>query len=52
MLELVCWDDQVTSARFAPYLIGTDFAPRLVHGAVAETILQRMWETSDPPLAH
>ncbi|MEP6666457.1 MAG: CapA family protein, partial [Nocardioidaceae bacterium] len=49
MLELVCWDDQVMSARFTPYVIGADFAPRLVGGPTADNILDQMWRASDAP---
>ena len=41
--------DQIKAVRFTPYVIGPDFAPRPVRGPVAQTILDRMWETSDPP---
>jgi poly-gamma-glutamate capsule biosynthesis protein CapA/YwtB (metallophosphatase superfamily) len=48
-LDLVCWGGRVVSVRLQPYVIGTDFAPRPVHGTVARTILDRVWQTSDPP---
>ena len=49
MLDLVYWGDQLRGVDFTPYVIGSDYAPRPVAGPRAETILDRMWETSDPP---
>jgi len=49
LADIVCWDGEVKSVRFTPYVIGTDFAPRVVQGPVAATILAQMWATSDPP---
>jgi poly-gamma-glutamate synthesis protein (capsule biosynthesis protein) len=49
LLDVVCWNDKPVSATVTPFLIGADFAPRVVHGPVAATILDRMWATSDPP---
>ncbi len=50
LLELVFWGDRLRGMRLAPYVIGGDFAPRLVHGARARSILDLVWEASDPPL--
>jgi poly-gamma-glutamate capsule biosynthesis protein CapA/YwtB (metallophosphatase superfamily) len=49
LLELVFWGDELMEARFQPYVIGPDFAPRPVAGPRAHRILQRMWRASDPP---
>lgn len=49
LLEMVFWGDELKRARFLPYVIGPDFAPRPVRGTRADTILDRIWETSDPP---
>jgi poly-gamma-glutamate synthesis protein (capsule biosynthesis protein) len=49
LLELVFWGDELREAHFAPYVIGADFAPRLVRGDRAEPILERIWDASDPP---
>jgi poly-gamma-glutamate capsule biosynthesis protein CapA/YwtB (metallophosphatase superfamily) len=48
-LELVFWGDDLMAARFQPYVIGPDFAPRPVAGQRARLILQRMWRASGPP---
>ncbi|MGH3506417.1 MAG: CapA family protein [Nocardioidaceae bacterium] len=49
LMELVFWGDVLRQARFTPYVIGADFAPRLVRGPRADRILDRIWETSDAP---
>jgi poly-gamma-glutamate capsule biosynthesis protein CapA/YwtB (metallophosphatase superfamily) len=49
LLELVFWGDDLKEARFQPYVIGSDFAPRPVTGPPARQTLQRMWRASDPP---
>ncbi len=49
MVDIVSWDDRIVSTRFTPYIIGSDFAPRPLDGPIAQQILDRMWETSDPP---
>ncbi|MBA2774802.1 MAG: CapA family protein [Nocardioidaceae bacterium] len=49
MLEAVFWGDQLKAVDFVPYVIGPDFAPRLVTGGRATTILDRMTEASDAP---
>jgi poly-gamma-glutamate synthesis protein (capsule biosynthesis protein) len=49
LMELVFWGEELREARFTPYVIGSDFAPRLARGERAQTILDRIWETSDPP---
>jgi poly-gamma-glutamate capsule biosynthesis protein CapA/YwtB (metallophosphatase superfamily) len=51
MLQLVCWDDTVMSARLTPYVIRPDFAPRTTSGSEAARILDQIWHTSDPPFA-
>lgn len=38
--DLVFAGDRLRSARFTPYVIGADFAPRVVHGPRARTILR------------
>jgi poly-gamma-glutamate synthesis protein (capsule biosynthesis protein) len=48
-VDLISWGDRIMAVRFTPYVIGNDFAPRPVRDPVAETILDRMWDTSDPP---
>jgi poly-gamma-glutamate capsule biosynthesis protein CapA/YwtB (metallophosphatase superfamily) len=49
LLELVFWGDELMEARFQPYVIGPDFAPRPVAGPTARQILRQMWRASDPP---
>ena len=49
LMELVFWGGVLRQARFTPYVIGADFAPRIVRGARADRILDRIWETSDVP---
>ncbi len=49
LLSLVFWNDTLRGARFTPYVIGPDFAPRLAGPRRASTILRDMWSTSDPP---
>ncbi len=49
LLELVFWDDHPRGARFTPYVIGADYAPRLAGPQRAATILARMRAASDPP---
>lgn len=49
LLDLVFWGGELRGARFTPYVIGADFAPRLVGGRRAAEILARMAATSDPP---
>lgn len=51
VLELVFWDGVLRGARFAPYVIGADFAPRLVDGPRARAILADIWANSDGPLS-
>jgi len=51
MLELTYWGDELMAVRFVPYLIGADFAPRIVHGAEADAVLDPLWASSDPPFA-
>jgi hypothetical protein len=38
--DLVFAGDRLRSARFTPYVIGPDFAPRVVRGARARAILR------------
>ncbi len=49
VLELVFWDARLRGVRLTPYVIGADFAPRLVDGPRAAAILARIWATSDGP---
>jgi poly-gamma-glutamate capsule biosynthesis protein CapA/YwtB (metallophosphatase superfamily) len=49
VLEAVAWGGDVKAVDLVPYVIGPDFAPRVVDGAAAEAILDRMRETSEPP---
>lgn len=51
VLELTYWGDELMAVRFVPYLIGADFAPRIVHGAEADAVLDPLWASSDPPFA-
>lgn len=48
-VEIVTRGDAVVAVRPVPYVIGDDFAPVVVDGARAETILQRVRETSTDP---
>ena len=50
LLELVFWGSELKGARFVPYVIGPDYAPRRAFGLRAEAILSAMWAASDPPL--
>jgi poly-gamma-glutamate synthesis protein (capsule biosynthesis protein) len=50
-LELVFWNGRLKSARFAPYVIGDDFAARLVDGPAAAAIIDRIRAASDPPFS-
>ena len=50
VLEAVLWGSEVMSARFVPYVIGGDFAPRTAAGPRADATLDRLWSASDPPL--
>lgn len=49
MLEAVFWGGDLKAVDFVPYVIGPDFAPRLVKGDRATTILDRIREASDAP---
>ena len=49
VLELVFWGDDLMAARFQPYAIGAEFAPRPAYGPRARQTLHRMWRASDPP---
>jgi poly-gamma-glutamate synthesis protein (capsule biosynthesis protein) len=46
MLDLVFWGGDVKAARFVPYVIGPDFAPRVVKGPRAAAILGDVWSSS------
>ncbi|HEU4945766.1 MAG TPA: CapA family protein [Kribbella sp.] len=46
LLELTYWGKTLKAARLTPYVIGADFAPRLVAGARAERILAAIRSTS------
>ncbi len=49
VLEAVVWGGEVKAVDFVPYVIGPDFAPRVVRGARATTVLAPFRATSDPP---
>jgi len=49
MFEAVFWGDELKAVDFVPYVIGPDFAPRVVTGERATTILDRISEASDAP---
>jgi poly-gamma-glutamate synthesis protein (capsule biosynthesis protein) len=49
LLDLVWWGGDLMSARFVPYVIGSDFTPRLASGPRADDTLERIWSASDPP---
>jgi poly-gamma-glutamate capsule biosynthesis protein CapA/YwtB (metallophosphatase superfamily) len=51
LLELVFWGDDLVEARFQPYVIGSDYAPRPVTGPRARQTLQRMWRASEAPFS-
>jgi poly-gamma-glutamate capsule biosynthesis protein CapA/YwtB (metallophosphatase superfamily) len=49
MLELVFWDDDLKAARLVPYVIGSDFAPRMAGAHRADAILKDIWAVSSSP---
>lgn len=49
MLEAVFWGDELKAVEFVPYVIGLDYAPRVVTGARAKTVLELMTDASDAP---
>ena len=51
ILELTFWGSELKAAEFVPVVIGSDFAPRVVTGAAAARILDRMWQTSGAPFS-
>jgi poly-gamma-glutamate capsule biosynthesis protein CapA/YwtB (metallophosphatase superfamily) len=50
-LEIVLWGGQVKAVEAVPYVIGSDFVPRLVGGSRAQGILDDVWSTSRAPYA-
>jgi poly-gamma-glutamate synthesis protein (capsule biosynthesis protein) len=50
LLEMVFWGDELKGARLVPYVIGSDFAPRIARGARGEGILDDVWSASGAPL--
>ena len=46
VLEAVFWGDELKAAEFVPYLIGADFAPRVVAPAAARANLDLFWQFS------
>ncbi len=48
-LEAVTWDGALKSVEFVPYVIGGDFAPRVVDGPQAAVVLEPFRATSDAP---
>lgn len=51
LLDLVFWGDELRAAGFAPYVIGSDFAPRPVRGGRADAILGLLAAASDLPFS-
>lgn len=51
LLEAVAWDGALKGVELVPYVIGPDFAPRLVDGARADQVLDLLRATSDPPFS-
>jgi poly-gamma-glutamate synthesis protein (capsule biosynthesis protein) len=49
VLEAVLWDGELKALEPVPYVIGPDFAPRLVRGGRAEDVLAPFRRTSSPP---
>jgi poly-gamma-glutamate synthesis protein (capsule biosynthesis protein) len=49
LAELVFWNGELKGMRLTPYVIGSDFAPRLAGGGRARRTLARIWQVSDPP---
>ena len=49
MLELTFWGSDLKAARPVPVVIGADFAPRVVRGARARVILDRVWAVQRRP---
>ncbi len=50
LLELTYWGDTLMAAELVPVRIGPDFAPRVVGGAAARVVLDRVRRASGPPL--
>ena len=48
-LEAVTWDGDLKAVEFVPYVIGSDFAPRVVGGQRAGVVLEPFRATSDAP---
>jgi poly-gamma-glutamate synthesis protein (capsule biosynthesis protein) len=49
LLEAVAWGGEVKAVEFVPYVIGSDFAPRVVRGERAATVLEPFRASSDAP---
>jgi poly-gamma-glutamate synthesis protein (capsule biosynthesis protein) len=49
LLEVVTWDGRVMATEPVPYVIGSDFAPRVAGPARADAILDPVWATSRGP---
>jgi poly-gamma-glutamate synthesis protein (capsule biosynthesis protein) len=49
ILEALAWDGDLKAIEFVPYVIGADFAPRVVRGVRAAAVLEPFLETSDAP---
>jgi poly-gamma-glutamate synthesis protein (capsule biosynthesis protein) len=52
LAELVFWGSDLKGVRLVPYVIGSDFAPRLAAGPRAGRTMARLWQASDPPFLH
>lgn len=50
-LEIVTWDGVVKAVRPVPYVIGSDFSPRVADDDRAAAIFELMQETSEPPFS-
>ncbi len=48
-LEAVTWDGDLKAVDFVPYVIGSDYAPRVVDGPQAAVVLEPFRATSDAP---
>ena len=50
-LEIVLWGDAVKAVEPVPYVIDSDFTPRLIRGGRAQSILNDVWGSSRGPFA-
>ena len=51
LLEIVLWGDRLKAVEPVPYMIDSNFTPRLVRGNRANSILADVWRSSRGPFA-